>query len=403
VPISGKSIKSQFPIFNNRPELIYLDNAATSQKPQPVIRAITHFYENDNSNVHRGLYELSNNATKSFEVVRTKVSDFIGATDPRSIVFTKGATESINIVAQGFLMKNLKKGDNVVVSAMEHHANLIPWQQVCKRTGAILSVIPIDAKGELEMEKFDSLLSHSTKLVAVTQISNVLGAINPIGEIIEIAHKKNIPVLVDAAQSVGHTPLNVKNLDVDFLVFSAHKMFGPMGTGVLYSREKHARQIDPLNFGGGIIRNVEFAQTEFLSYPTNLEAGTSNVPAVIGLGAAIDFISQWNLDEVASYTHDLAVVFKEKLRSIGKIQIMGDPTHYGSIVSFNVDKIHAHDVAGFLANENIAVRAGHHCAQPLHDSMGISSSVRVSFSIYNNLEDVDKIIGALIELKKFWS
>ncbi|HEV8511653.1 MAG TPA: cysteine desulfurase [Cyclobacteriaceae bacterium] len=401
--LSLKSIKSQFPIFSHRPELVYLDNAATSQKPQSVVKAITDFYEKENANVHRGLYNLSNAATKRYEEVREKVATLIGVANPKTIAFTKGTTESINIVAYSFLKKNLKKGDRVVITAMEHHANLIPWQQICKQVGATLSIIPVNADGELKLEKLDSLLDQNTKMVAVTHISNLLGTINPIEEIISAAHKKNIPVLIDTAQSAGHYPIDVKKWNVDFLVFSAHKMFGPMGTGVLYCKEEYSKQMDPLIYGGGSIRSVEFERTEFLDYPGNLEPGTPNVPGVIGLGSAIDFISQLDMNETIAHTKKLTTTFKDRLRSIDKIQIVGNPKNFGSIVSFNLASIHPHDVAGFLANENIAVRAGHHCAQPLHESLGVHATIRVSFSIYNTQEDVDKAIDALVSLKKFWS
>ena len=401
--LSIKSIKSQFPIFTHRSELIYLDNAATSQKPQSVVKAVTDFYERENANVHRGLYDLSSGATKRYEEVRKKVATLIGAGNPKTIAFTKGTTESINIVAHSFLKKNLKKGDRVVITAMEHHANLIPWQQICEQTEAALTVIPVNADGDLILEKLDSLLDRNTKMVAVTHISNVLGTINPVKEIIFVAHKKNIPVLIDAAQSAGHHPIDVKKWNVNFLAFSAHKMFGPMGTGVLYCKEDFAKQIDPFIYGGGSIKNVEFERTEFLDYPGNLEAGTPNVPGVIGLGTAIDFINELDMNETITHTKKLAAIFKERLKSMNKIQIVGNPKNFGGIVSFNTQNIHPHDVAGFLANENIAVRAGHHCAQPLHESLRIPATVRASFSIYNTKEDVDKTIDALVALKKFWS
>jgi cysteine desulfurase / selenocysteine lyase len=398
-----KSIKPHFPIFSHRPELIYLDNAATSQKPKSVIQSLTDFYEKENANVHRGLYELSAKATQRFEEVRKKVGGLIGASDPSSIAFTKGTTESINIVAQGFLKKKLLPGDNVVISAMEHHANLIPWQQVCAQSQASLRIIPVNDNGELVLEKLDGLLDKQTKMVAVTHISNVLGTINPIDEIISAAHKKNIPVLIDGAQSVGHYPFDVKKADSDFLVFSAHKMFGPLGTGVLYCKEEFARQVDPFNYGGGSIKSVTFDQTEFMDYPHNLEAGTANISGVIGLGAAIDFIQQLDLIETIDHVKNLGSYFREKLKSLGGIKIVGNPKNFSGIVSFCLENIHAHDVAGFLANENIAVRAGHHCAQPLLEAMGVPATVRVSFSIYNTKEDVDKTVEALASLKKFWS
>jgi cysteine desulfurase/selenocysteine lyase len=398
-----KSIKSQFPIFEHQPELVYLDNAATSQKPRAVIQSITDFYEKENANIHRGLYELSGNATRRYEEVRKKVCGLIGAEDSKTIAFTKGTTESINIVAQSFLKNKLRNGDNVVVSAMEHHANLIPWQQVCEQTGATLSVIPVNEHGELVLEKLDKLLGKNTKMLAVSHISNVLGTINPIEEIISAAHKKNIPVLIDAAQSAGHHFIDVKNWDIDFLAFSAHKMFGPLGTGILYCKREYAEQIDPFNFGGGGIKKVEFRRTEFSDFPYKLEAGTANIPGVIGLGTAIDFIHELDASEMEEHTKNLSATFKDKLKSVGKIKIVGEPRNSGSIVSFNVENIHPHDVAGFLAHESIAVRAGHHCAQPLLEAMGISASVRASFSIYNTMDDVDKTMEALVALRKFWS
>jgi cysteine desulfurase / selenocysteine lyase len=397
------SIKPHFPIFSHRPELVYLDNAATSQKPKSVIQSLTDFYEKENANVHRGLYELSAKATQRFEEVRKKVGGLIGTPNPNAIAFTKGTTESINIVAQGFLKKKLKKGDNVVISAMEHHANLIPWQQVCAQNQALLRVIPVNDKGELVLEKLDGLLDKQTKMVAVTHISNVLGTINPIEEIIAIAHKKNIPVLIDGAQSVGHYPIDVKKSGADFLVFSAHKMFGPLGTGVLYCKEEFAREVEPFNYGGGSIKSVTFDHTEFMEYPHRLEAGTANIVGVIGLGAAIDFIWQLDLNGTTDHTKNLSAYFKERLKSLGGIQLVGDPKNFASIVSFQVENIHPHDVASFLANENIAVRAGHHCAQPLLEAMGVPATLRASFSIYNTKDDADKTVEALVSLKKFWS
>ena len=398
-----KSLKSHFPIFAHLPELVYLDSAATSQLPQPVIQTINDFYSKENANVHRGLYPLSAKATQRYESVRQKVSGLIGSSRSDSIAFTKGTTESINIVAQGFLKKKLTAGDKVLISAMEHHANLIPWQQVCRENHAFLEVIPVNDKGELALEKLDVLLDKRTKLVALTHISNVLGTINPIEEVIFKAHKKNIPVLIDGAQSAGHQPIDITGMSADFFAFSAHKMFGPQGTGVLYCREEHTSKIDPVNYGGGSIKHVEFNNTEFLSYPHNLEAGTPNISGVIGLGAAIDFIQQLALKETSEYTKNLAANFKERIKSLGYVTLIGDPEHAGSIVSFQVDKIHPHDVASFLGTSNIAVRAGHHCAQPLLESMKIPATVRASFSIYNTQEDIDKTLETLVELKKFWS
>lgn len=396
------NIKSSFPIFKGNPELIYLDNAATTQKPSSVIEAISEFYTHENANIHRGLYELSSKATLHYEDVRKKVNHFIGAKSEKEIAFTKGTTEAINIVANSFAHL-LNEGDNIVVSAMEHHANLIPWQQVCLRKKASLRVIPLNDEGDLILENVNQLLDSRTKLMAVAHISNALGTINPIEEIISIAHKKKILVLVDAAQSIGHYPLSVSDLDIDFLAFSAHKMFGPMGTGVLFAKEIHHAHMHPLNFGGGAIREVSFGETKFMDYPFCLEAGTPHVAGVVGLGAAVDFLNQLDLKTTSEYTHQLASNFKNELQSLGFVKVIGNQKKSGGIVSFVVECIHAHDVASFLAEQQIAVRAGHHCTQPLHDRLGLPATVRASFSIYNTLEDVDKTIFALRELKKFWS
>ncbi len=398
-----RSIKALFPIFSHHPELVYLDNAATSQKPASVIQAMTAFYEKENANIHRGLYSLSTNATGHYEEVRKKVASLIGSTDSDSIVFTKGATESISIVARGFIRSHLNTGDNIVISGMEHHANLIPWQQICKEKGAFLKIIPVDASGNLDLSNLDSLLNTRTRLLAMTHISNVLGTINPIEEIISRAHVKNIPVLMDAAQSAGHYPIDINPFDADFIVFSAHKMFGPLGTGVLYSKKSYRNQIEPLHYGGGAIKNVEYANTEFLDYPHNLEAGTPNISGVIGLGAAIDFIESLDKKATVDHTNELTIYFKEKVKSLTHITLLGNPQKSGSIVSFQAKDIHPHDVASFLANADIAVRAGHHCAQPLLESMGVPAVVRISFAIYNTKEDLERTIEALVDVKKFWS
>lgn len=396
-------LKSQFPIFTHRPELVYLDNAATSQKPESVIRRMNDFYERDNANTHRGLYKLSAHATQDFESVRRKVAELVGAHGPDNIAFTKGTTESINIVAHGYLQQNLKKDDQILVTAMEHHSNFIAWQQIAKRTGAALRIVPVTAGGELDLTGLSELLTTRTRMVALSHISNVLGVTNPVEEVISMSHKKNIPVLVDAAQSAGHIPIDLKRMDADFLAFSAHKMFGPMGTGVLYCKEEFSSLISPLNFGGGAIQNVDFLSTEFLDYPRNLEAGTPHVAGVVGLGAAIDFINQLDLHETTRHSRELVSYFIESSRSLGTVMFLGNPKNSGSIASFQVRGIHPHDVAGFLGDAGIAVRAGHHCAQPLMEAMGVPAVVRASFTIYNTREDVEKTIAALVELKKFWS
>jgi cysteine desulfurase/selenocysteine lyase len=395
-------IKSRFPVFRHNPSLVYVDNASTTQKPIEVIKSVSDFYEYGCANVHRGLYKLSEEATVRYERVRREVAEFIGAKDVRSIAFTKGTTESINIVAQCYLHPILKQGDEVVISAMEHHANLIPWQQVCKQRKAVLKVLPVDGNGDLIMDEFHSLVGHRTKLVAVTLISNTLGTINPVKEIIQQAHHNNVPVLVDAAQSVSHYPIKVDELDADFLVFSGHKMFGPMGVGVLYSKEEYWEGITPLIFGGGAIRNVEFDNTEFMDYPRSMEAGTPNVSGVLGLGAAINFIKQLDLNQVPVHIENLAKGLRSGLNAQG-FKVIGNARNKSGIVSFIHDKIHPHDIASYLASQNVAVRAGHHCTQPLLHSLGVASTVRASFSVYNTNEDVDRILDALQGMKKFWS
>lgn len=395
-------IKSHFPIFQHHPDLIYLDSAATSQKPQSVIDALTNFYEKENAPIHRGLYPLAAQATNRYEQVRKEVAAFIGASQPQSIAFTKGTTESINIVAQSFLKNKLQPGDNVVITHMEHHANLIPWQQICLLKNAELRIIPINEKGDLELEQIGTILDRKTKLIGVVHVSNTLGTINPLEKIIEFAHALQLPVLVDAAQSISHYPIDVTKLNPDFLVFSSHKMFGPMGTGVLYAQEKHWNEIHPLNYGGGAIKNVTLAETLHKEYPYNLEAGTPNVAGVIGLGAAINFIKKLDLNETSVYVEMLGSMLVEKLQNENGFHVLGSPDKRTGIISFYHKTIHPHDIASFLGNANIAVRAGHHCTQPLLNTMGISSTARASFSIYNTKEDVDKLINALRELKKFW-
>lgn len=396
------ALKSRFPVFQHKPLLVYADNASTTQKPGEVIKTMSDFYEFGCANVHRGLYKLSEEATVRYERVRKEVAEFIGTKDDQSIAFTKGTTESINIVAHGYLHPILKQGDEVLITAMEHHANLIPWQQVCRQRKAILKVLPVDDNGDLKLDELPSLIGPRTKLVAVTHISNTLGTINPVKEIIQKAHRYHIPVLVDAAQSVSYYSLQVDELDADFLVFSAHKMFGPMGVGVLYTRQEYREGITPLIFGGGAIRNVEFESTEFMNYPGNLEAGTPNVSGVLGLGAAIGFMKQLDVNYLSAHIESLANKLRTGLNEQA-FSVIGNAKSKSGIVSFIHDKIHPHDISSYLASKDVAVRAGHHCTQPLLHSMGVMSTVRASFSVYNTIEDVDRILETLKGLKKFWA
>ncbi|MEM1135308.1 MAG: cysteine desulfurase [Bacteroidota bacterium] len=402
MPFDPTTIKKQFPIFERFPDLVYLDNAATTQKPRSVIKAISDFYTYENANIHRGVYNLSAQVTQKYEAVRQQLSEFFEGDSPNCFSFCSGATEGINWVVKGYLENILQEGDNVVISAMEHHANLIPWQQLCIKNRAKLQVIPLNEKGEIDLQQFSTLLTQRTKIVALTHVSNTLGTINPIAEIVELAHQKAIPVLIDGAQSVGHFPINLYDLAIDFLVFSGHKIFGPTGIGVLYCKEKYHDQIKATKFGGGSIKEVSFNETSWKNYPHSMEAGTPHIAGVIGLGKALGFINEFDLTEAFSHEQKLAILLKENLKSIGGIELLGNPTHFSGIASFIVENIHPHDVASFLAEQEIAVRAGHHCTQPLLASMGVPATVRVSFSVYNIEEDVVKLVEVLKELKKFW-
>ncbi len=401
--IQANQIKEQFPLLSNQPDLVYLDNAATTQRPQSVIDALQYYYQNQNANIHRGLYPLSAQSTQRYEAVRVQTAAFIGAASASCIAFTAGTTASINIIANGFLKQQLQAGDNIVISALEHHANLIPWQILAAAQQATLRIIPVDSQGNLLLEQLPQLLDERTRLLAFTAISNSIGTVNPIKEIVALAKVRQIPVLIDGAQSTGVYPLDVEELDVDFYTFSAHKMFGPFGVGVLYAHPRHHREINPIQYGGGMIQKVCFEQTSFLPFPKNQEGGTPNIAGVIGFGAAIDFCE--NLDQVVAseYEKDLSTYARLTLKDIEGLQLVGEPENYGGIVSFVVEGVHPHDLAQFLAEAGIAVRAGHHCTQPLLDLLGVSATVRISFSIYNNRAEVDYLVQSLKEIKQFWT
>ncbi len=396
-------IRSEFPIFSHHPELIYLDNAATTQKPEAVIRATSDFYQKENANIHRGIYELAANASQKYEQVRRTVASFIGAERPESIVYTSGTTEGINLVAQSFLAGRLQPGDEVVISAMEHHANLIPWQQVCKMQGAKLRVIPVSEAGEIDLAVFKKMLSERTKMVALVHVSNTLGTINPVEEMIEMAHSRDIPVLLDGAQSVAHYPLDVQALDVDFFVFSGHKIFGPTGTGILYGKPEHLENMEPVTFGGDMINSVSFETTTFAAVPQRFEAGTTNIAGVIGLGAAIDFLMKFDKNDILAHLKNLTETATDALRQIDGLKIIGTAQNKSAIVSFTLGNVHPHDVATFLGSENIAVRAGNHCTQPLMDFYGLPGTTRASFSIYNTAEEALRLAEALKDIQRFFA
>lgn len=392
------SIRKEFSILSQRihdKKLVYLDNGATTQKPQAVIDAVNAYYKTYNSNVHRGVHHLSQLATEAFENTRNKVQSFINAQHRYEIIFTKGTTEGINLVANAFREKYLKAGDEVLISTMEHHANIIPWQLACERTGAKLKVIPINLEGELVLEEFEKLVSDKTKIIAISHVSNTLGTINDIETIIQKAHAKNIPVLIDGAQAIQHMSVDVQKLDCDFYVFSGHKMFAPSGTGVLYGKEKWLQDMPPYQSGGDMIKTVTFAKTTYNELPHKFEAGTPNIEGFIGLGAAIDFLSFVSIQERQEHEHKLLIYATKKLLDIPGLRIIGAAKHKISTLSFLVDGIHPYDIGSILDQLGIAVRTGHHCTQPLMDYYQIPGTVRASLAFYNTLEEIDVLVEGL--------
>lgn len=396
------SWSKRFPIFQRHPDLVYLDSAATTQRLDKVIDTMHEFSIAGNANVHKGVYKLSSRATNRYEEVREKIARFIHANGPENIGFTKSTTEAINIVARGYLESRLTKGDNVIVSIIEHHANFLPWQEVCKKIGAELRILPLDSEGKLSFDSFDKLIDSKTRFVALTHISNTLGRINPIKEICNKCREKDLPILLDAAQSAGLHPLDVNELNCDFLAFSGHKLFGPMGTGILYASDRFKDAIEPLIVGGGMIQSVSKKVSTYRKFPYNLEAGTPNVPGILGLGAAINFLTQLDRDEARQHIAWLVRKLIKGLSDIREIYVLPYFDEESGIVSFTIKGIHPHDVSGYLSRDNIAVRTGMHCTQPLLDSLDLDATTRVSFSIYNHEEDVDKLITSLKNLIDFW-
>lgn len=391
----GDYMKNDFPILNGG--LIYLDNASTTQKPYCVIEAISNYYRFSNSNVHRGVYSLSEKATEAYEGVRNRVANFLNAKSRKEIIFTKGSTEGINLVASSFGSR-IKKGDEILISEMEHHSNIVPWQILCEKTGAKLRVIPINIRGELDMEKFRRMLNKNTKLVAVVHVSNSLGTINPVKKIIAAAHEKNIPVLVDGAQSTQHIKIDVQDLDCDFFVFSGHKIYGPTGIGVLYGKEKILEKMPPYQSGGDMILKVTFKKTLYNFLPYKFEAGTPNIEGVIGLGAAIHYIEKIGWEKINGIETELLDYATLKLAEIRGLKIIGTAKMKGPVISFTIEGIHPHDIGTFLDNENIAVRTGQHCTEPVMDKFGIPATTRISFAVYNTKEEIDQLVVSLQKL-----
>ena len=393
-----EKIRKDFPILSrkvNGKPLVYFDNAATSQKPQQVIDATSKYYAFENANIHRGVHYLSQEATSAYEVVREKVRAYINAEKSHEIIFTKGTTDSINLVASSFGRTNIGEGDEVLISAMEHHSNIVPWQMICEEKKAKLVVVPINDNGEFLLDEYKKLLSAKTKIVAVAHISNSLGTINPVKEIIALAHEKNIPVLIDGAQAIHHEKVDVKELDCDFYAFSAHKMYGPTGVGLLYGKEELLNSIPPYQGGGDMIKTVTFEKTTYNELPHKFEAGTPNIAGGIALGAAIDYINSIGLEAIKKAETDLLEYALEQFNTVPTLKFIGKAKKRASVISFLLDGIHPYDAGVILDKMGIAVRTGHHCTQPLMDRFKIPGTVRASFSFYNTKEEVDVLVKGL--------
>ena len=395
--------RHHFPVLrqwvNGKP-LVYLDNAATSQKPQVVIDAMMRYYEEENSNIHRGVHYLSTRATAAYEKVREKVAAFLHASASSEIIFVRGTTEAINLVAHSFGRKNLNPGDEILISAMEHHSNIVPWQLACEERGALLRVIPMNDRGELLQDTYAELLGPKTKIVALSHVSNALGTINPVKEMIALAHARGIPVLLDGAQAVPHLPVDVRDLDADFYTLSAHKMFGPTGVGVLYGKSAMLDSLPPYQGGGDMIRSVSFERTTYADVPAKFEAGTPNIGGAIGLGAAIDYLVKLDMSVLAAHEHQLLVYATEQVGAIPGIRIIGTAAEKAGVLSFVMEGIHPHDIGTILDTEGIAIRTGHHCAQPVMAFFGIPATARASFAFYNTKEEVDALVRGLHRVRE---
>ncbi|HEX9508763.1 MAG TPA: cysteine desulfurase [Myxococcales bacterium] len=400
-----EEVRADFPILQQRihgKPLVYLDSAATSQKPQAVIDAVVKFYSRDNANVHRGVHQLSERATADYEAARVKVQRFINAAKCKEIVFVRGTTEGINLVAQSFGRPRLQQGDQIVISALEHHSNIVPWQMLCEQQGAQLRVAPVNPQGEVLLPELEQLLTPRTRLLAISHISNALGTVNPVRKIVELAHRRGIPVLIDGAQAVPHLPVDVQSLDCDFYVFSGHKMFGPTGIGVLYGKEKWLEQMPPYQGGGDMILSVSFEKTVFNALPYKFEAGTPNIEAAIGLGAAIDYLEGLDVEGRIAHERELLAYGTSALSRFPGIRLIGTAAEKSSVLSFVMDDVHPHDVGTVLDREGIAVRTGHHCAQPVLRQLGVDATVRASLAFYNTQQELDALIRGLQKVREIF-
>ncbi len=409
--LNVEEIRKDFPILNERfsgrkgveKQLVYFDNAATTQKPRQVIETLRDYYEHQNANVHRAIHRLGERATEAYEFSRKKIAHFINADSVREIVFTRGTTEAINLVANAWGGKYIQAGDEILLSEMEHHSNLVPWQLLAQKTGAQLKFIPFSkSKGTLNISNIDNYITDKTRLVAVTYMSNVFGTINPVRRLIQKAHERNIPVLLDGAQSVPHLPTDVKELDCDFMAFSSHKMCGPTGIGALYAKEKYLEEMEPYQGGGEMISSVWLEKATYSDIPHKFEAGTPNIAGAVGFGSAIDYLSNIGMDNITKYEQKLATYALSKMREIDAIKMFGDAPLRGAATSFYLGDIHPHDMAQFLDSEGIAVRAGHHCAQPVMRKLEIPATTRSSFYFYNTFEEIDFFVENLDKAKEFF-
>jgi cysteine desulfurase / selenocysteine lyase len=391
-------VRADFPILSQRingQPLAYLDNGASAQRPRAVIEAERHYAEESHANIHRGVHTLSQRATAAFEGARERVRSFLHARSTREIVFLRGTTEAINLVANSLARPRLAPGDEILITWLEHHANIVPWQMVCAQTGAQLKVVPIDTRGELDLEAFRSLLNERTKLVALAHVSNALGTVLPIRECIAEAHRRGVPVLIDGAQAVPHLRVDVQELDCDFYAFSGHKLYGPTGIGVLYGREALLESMPPWQGGGDMILAVTFAGTTYNQLPFKFEAGTPHISGAVGLAAAIDYVEQLGLDRIAQWEHELVGYAAERLANCEGVRLIGEPRERAGLVSFVVDRVHAHDLGTILDQQGIAIRTGHHCAMPVMDFMGVPATARASFAFYNTKAEVDRLVAGV--------
>ena len=392
------NIKENFPILDqkiNGKNLVYLDSAATTQKPKEVIDSLNKYYKENNSNIHRGVHTLSQKATEDYEEARKIITNFIGATSSKEIIFVRGATEAINLIANSYVKPLLKKNDEIIISQMEHHANIVPWQMICEEKKAKLKIIPMDDNGELIIKELDKIINEKTKFISVNHVSNSLGTINPIRKIIQIAHQSNIKIMIDGAQAVQHLEIDMKEIDADFYCFSGHKVYAPTGIGILYGKKELLEKMPPYQGGGDMIKSVTFEKTIYNDIPNRFEAGTPNISGAIALGKAIDYITHIGINNITKYEKDLLNYATSKLNKISEIKIIGEAKEKAAVISFIIEGIHPHDIGTIMDSHGIAIRAGHHCTQPVMDYYNITATARVSFAIYNTKKDIDKLVEAI--------